>query len=233
MKKYVLEFYGKNFTLLVLNLYEYNLNSFEYYLNKKIKEFPKLFKKAPIILNILPYIKISDWILIKKLILFFKFKIIGFSNCENIKLKKYIISSGIPYFNISKKDFLYNIKNEKNKNKNNKFEKKYYKTITIDYPVRSGQKIYSKNSDLIIISNVSPGAEIISNRNIHIYGTLRGKALAGSLGDTSAKIFCKCCLPELISISGNYLLYDQIPKKNIGKSVYFFLKDNNLKVKKL
>ncbi|WP_343183878.1 septum site-determining protein MinC [Buchnera aphidicola (Ceratovacuna keduensis)] len=232
MNKYDLEFYGKNFTLLVLNLYKYNLKNFKKYFKKKIIEFPNILKKTPIIINIMFYMKISDWILTKKLILYFKFKIIGFSSCINIDLKNYIIDSGIPYLNIGKENFLPNVKKKSNKNINNIHNKKN-SSITINYPIRSGQKIYSKNSDLIIINNVSYGAEIISGKNIHIYGSLKGRAIAGSLGDLSAKIFCRFCYPELISIYNNYWLYDKIPKEFIGKSSYFFLKDNSLYVKKI
>ncbi|WP_343189780.1 septum site-determining protein MinC [Buchnera aphidicola (Astegopteryx bambusae)] len=232
MNKHIFEFYGKNFTFLVLNLYKYNLKYFEFYIKKKILEFPNILKKAPIIINIKFYMEISDWLLIKNLILSFKFKIIAFCECENFNLKNYIINSGIPYLNIIRNNFIFNIKKKKNKkykDKNNKFSK----TVVINNPVRSGQKIYAENSDLIIINNVSYGAEIISSRNIHIYGILRGKAIAGSLGDLSAKIFCKSCFPELIAIYSNYWLYDQIPKEFIGTSSYFFLKDNNLRVKKI
>ncbi|BGI51452.1 MAG: septum site-determining protein MinC [Buchnera aphidicola (Ceratovacuna japonica)] len=232
MNKYSLEFYGKNFTLLVLNIYKYDLENFTHYLKKKIREFPNILDKAPIVINIMFYMKISDWISTKKLMLLFKFKIMGFSGCFNTILKNYILNSGIPYLNIEKENFIKNIRKvdkKKLKNVNNKENN----TITISYPIRSGQKIYSKDSDIVIINNVSYGAEIISNKNIHIYGALRGKAIAGSLGDLSSKIFCKFCYPELIAIYTNYWLYDRIPKKIIGKSSYFFLKDNSLYAKRI
>ncbi|WP_343188927.1 septum site-determining protein MinC [Buchnera aphidicola (Chaitoregma tattakana)] len=233
MNKHILEFYGKNFTLLVLNLYRYNLKYFKNYLKKKIQEFPNILEKSPIVINIIYNIQLTDWLLIKDLVLFFKFKIIGFSGCKNNNLKDYIINSGIPYLNIKNKGFFHDLRKNSNKKYVNSCKDKYVKTITISYPIRSGQKIYSKNSDLVIINNVSHGAEIISNGNIHVYGILRGKAIAGSLGDLSSKIFCKICFPELIAIYSNYWLYDKIPKEIIGCSSYFFLKNNSLCAKKL
>ncbi|WP_343154600.1 septum site-determining protein MinC [Buchnera aphidicola (Pseudoregma panicola)] len=232
MNKYGLEFYGKNFTLLVLNLYKYDLKNFEIYFKKKIREFPNILKSTSIVINIMFYMKIPDWILTKKLILYFKFKIIGFSGCINCNLKNYIIGSGISYLNIGKSKFLPNIKIKNIKNEKDTIKNKN-ESITISHPVRSGQKIYSENSDLIIINNVSYGAEIISNGNIHVYGSLKGRAIAGSLGNLSSKIFCKFCYPELIAIYTNYWLYDQIPKKFIGNSSYFFLRDNNICIKKI
>ena len=74
----------------------------------------------------------------------------------------------------------------------------------IDVPVRSGQRIYAPNCDLIVTSHVSAGAELIADGNIHVYAPLRGKAMAGASGNTRARIFSLCLEPELISIAGVY-----------------------------
>lgn len=89
---------------------------------------------------------------------------------------------------------------------------------TISKPVRSGQRVYA-HGDLIITATVSAGAEIMAEGNIHVYGTLRGRALAGVLGDTSSRIFCKDLQAELLSIAGVYQLRDDIPKAMQHKSV--------------
>jgi septum site-determining protein MinC len=88
----------------------------------------------------------------------------------------------------------------------------------ITQPVRSGQRVYA-HGDLTITATVSAGAEIMAEGNIHVYGSLRGRALAGVLGDTSSRIFCKDLQAELLSIAGVYQLRDDIPKAVQHKAV--------------
>ncbi len=76
--------------------------------------------------------------------------------------------------------------------------------LVINRPLRSGQRIYARNTDLIVIGVVSQGAEVIADGNIHVYGPLRGKAMAGARGDTSARIFTTQLDPELLAIAGVY-----------------------------
>ena len=76
--------------------------------------------------------------------------------------------------------------------------------MVVNRPLRSGQRIYARHTDLIIIGVVSQGAEVIADGNIHVYGPLRGKAMAGARGDTSARIFTTQLDPELLAIAGVY-----------------------------
>ncbi|MBY0380069.1 MAG: septum site-determining protein MinC [Burkholderiales bacterium] len=99
----------------------------------------------------------------------------------------------------------------------------YNKTLMINNPVRSGVKIYN-DGDIIINTFVSNGAEIVASGNIHIYGELRGKVLAGSNGNKSAKIFVKDFNPELISIGGIYWVIDtKLPDNLLSKFVVISL----------
>ena len=77
-------------------------------------------------------------------------------------------------------------------------------TMVIDKPLRSGQKVYAKGCDLVVLAMVNQGAEVVSDGNIHVYAPLRGKAMAGATGNTQARIFSLCMQPELISIAGIY-----------------------------
>jgi septum site-determining protein MinC len=77
-------------------------------------------------------------------------------------------------------------------------------TMVIDKPVRSGQKIYARGADLVVLAMVNQGAEVVADGNIHVYAPLRGKAMAGARGNASARIFSLCLEPELISIAGVY-----------------------------
>jgi septum site-determining protein MinC len=76
--------------------------------------------------------------------------------------------------------------------------------MRIDKPLRSGQQIYAKGRDLIVMGMVNAGAEVIADGHIHVYGTLRGKAIAGARGNADAQIFAQVMEPELISIAGVY-----------------------------
>lgn len=77
-------------------------------------------------------------------------------------------------------------------------------TMVVDKPLRSGQKIYARGADLVVLAMVNQGAEVVADGNIHVYAPLRGKAMAGARGNTQARIFSLCLEPELISIAGVY-----------------------------
>ncbi len=90
-------------------------------------------------------------------------------------------------------------------------------------PVRSGQQLYAENRDLTVLTTVGAGAEVISDGSIHIYGTLRGRALAGAQGNTDARIFCREFHAELVAIAGHYRVLDDVPKELRGKAVQIWL----------
>lgn len=101
-------------------------------------------------------------------------------------------------------------------------------------PVRSGQQIYAKDGDLIVLAAVSPGAEILADGNIHVYGPLRGRALAGINGNTKARIFCQSLEAELVSIAGQYKISEDLQQQSGWRSgVQIALDDDKLAVKKL
>jgi len=76
--------------------------------------------------------------------------------------------------------------------------------LIVDKPLRSGQQVYARGRDLVVLSMVNPGAEVIADGHIHVYAPLRGKAIAGARGNTEARIISLCLEPELISIAGVY-----------------------------
>ena len=77
-------------------------------------------------------------------------------------------------------------------------------TLVVDKPLRSGQRVYARGGDLVVLAAVSVGAEVIADGNIHVYGPLRGRAIAGARGNTDARIFSTCLEPQLVSIAGIY-----------------------------
>lgn len=103
----------------------------------------------------------------------------------------------------------------------------------VSEPVRAGQQIYAKNADLVVLAQVQPGAELMADGNIHIYGTLRGRAHAGVGGDASARIFCRSMEAQLISIAGIYLVNDEIEQQFLGQPVQIGCQNETIVMERL
>lgn len=100
-------------------------------------------------------------------------------------------------------------------------------TMVVDKPLRSGQKVYARGADLIVMAMVNRGAEVIADGNIHVYAPLRGKAMAGARGNTSARIFALALEPELVSIAGVYRTTEQeLGPDVLGKPAQVRLSDD-------
>lgn len=97
-------------------------------------------------------------------------------------------------------------------------------------PVRSGQQLYAENRDLTVLSTVGAGAEVISDGSIHIYGALRGRALAGARGNADARIFCREFHAELVAVAGHYKVMEEVPEELRGKAVQIWLDQDQLKI---
>ena len=97
-------------------------------------------------------------------------------------------------------------------------------------PVRSGQQVYAENRDLTCLAAVGAGAEVIADGSIHIYGALRGRALAGAQGNEAARIFCREFHAELVAVAGHYKVLEDIPKDLRGKPVQVWLEGGQLKL---
>lgn len=103
-------------------------------------------------------------------------------------------------------------------------------TRVIDKPVRSGQQVYAENADLILLAPVSEGAEVIADGNIHVYSTLRGRALAGVKDNPAARIFCQRLEAELVSIAGHFVLNDTLREACWKKPAQIFLHNESIEI---
>ena len=97
-------------------------------------------------------------------------------------------------------------------------------------PVRSGQQVYADSRDLTVLGAVSPGAEVLADGSIHIYGPLRGRALAGAQGNEKARIFCRAFHAELVAVAGQYKVLEDIPRELHGKAVQVWLDGDELRI---
>lgn len=103
----------------------------------------------------------------------------------------------------------------------------------VDQPVRSGQQIYARDGDLVVLAAVSPGAEVLADGHIHVYGALNGRAMAGVQGDTNASIFCRRFNAELVAVAGHYQVSDNIGDDERGGPVRVCLRDEALTIEPL
>ncbi|HXP01898.1 MAG TPA: septum site-determining protein MinC [Luteibacter sp.] len=99
--------------------------------------------------------------------------------------------------------------------------------------VRSGQQVYARDRDLVVTAAVANGAEVIADGSIHIYGSLRGRAMAGAQGDESARIFCSDFRAELVAIAGHYRVFEDMPKEFEGQPVQCWLDNGKLMIARL
>ncbi|MNJ48196.1 Septum site-determining protein MinC [compost metagenome] len=107
-------------------------------------------------------------------------------------------------------------------------------TKIITTPVRGGQQIYAQGGDLVVVSSVSPGAELLADGNIHVYGAMRGRALAGIKGNTRARIFCQQLTAEMVSIAGQYKVSEDLRRDPLwGTGVQISLSGDVLNITRL
>ncbi|MBX9834152.1 MAG: septum site-determining protein MinC, partial [Burkholderiaceae bacterium] len=107
-------------------------------------------------------------------------------------------------------------------------------TMVIDKPLRSGQQVYARGGDLVVMAVVSFGAEVIADGNIHVYAPLRGRAIAGARGNTEARIFSTCLEPQLVSIAGIYRTTEtELPADVRGKPAQVRLEGEKLIIEPL
>lgn len=200
-------------------------------LQQKLAQAPGFFHQAPVVINVENAADIPDFVAIKQLFVELQLVLVGICGASG-ELKKAAHQAGLAALQLSK---------------NNKAAETASKAVPTPAPtpapvpvpvvmesklveqnIRSGQQIYVKGGDLIIKGTVGAGAEVIADGNIHIYGSLRGKAIAGAGGDSSKKIYCYNMQAELISIAGNYWLSESLQGEFWGKSTCISLQDGQL-----
>ncbi len=230
------EFKSSSFSVPVLSLASNDLVLIEQLLNEKIKLAPEFFKNSPVVIDLHEVNKkqfVLDFkdavMVVRKAGLF----VIGIRSGNEFQQSQ-AIELGIPV-NTAPTSEIKEIKiDSKNKQikapDDSEFIASDSTTVMITKPIRSGQRIYS-HGDLIVLAQVGAGAEILAEGNIHVYGSLRGRALAGVQGNTEARIFCSDLQAELISIAGNYKISDDIQGAISNTPIQIYLQKNTLIIK--
>ena len=235
----VLEFKSSTFSVPVLVLASDDLAVIEQQLQEKTSLAPEFFKNSPVLLDFqeinkrgydIDIVALTDTIRKAGLLP------VGIRG-GNVQQNKQALELLIPVYSMHSGSV--SVENKKQKTIVPVIETKTdvddidaYATATtlITQPIRSGQRIYAAG-DLVILSQVSAGAEIMAEGNIHVYNTLRGRALAGVRGNGEARIFCFDLQAELISIAGNYKISEDLDESVRNKPVQIYLQDQALIIK--
>ncbi|MBF0265428.1 MAG: septum site-determining protein MinC [Gammaproteobacteria bacterium] len=254
---------GSAFTLTVLQLFHNDLDCLQAELGEKVAMAPQFFNHTPVVIDLheLDEDQLDiDFIALKKIICSFNMIPVGTKGAVESQLPA-IADAGLAVLaeakhpaaksreehseQIEAKNQSASEQNqqqaleENNKNKQLTPEVEIktvnipQQTMVITHPVRSGQQIYAPNGDLVIKGAVGAGAEVLADGNIHVYGALRGKAMAGVKGEKSANIFCHQLESDLVSIAGIFALRDDIPPDNEGVANHINLVDERLVFNKM
>lgn len=219
---------GRLYTLTVLNMLSNDKSGFADYLSEVISKAPRMFEKTPIVLDV-SEIESGEFDL-----QFFCQTIraqglipVGIQGADAC-LQTIATASGLAILGAT--SLLDKPVKEASSDEDTRPQNtKRAKLVTV--PVRSGQQIVNLSGDLIVTSSVSHGAELLADGNIHVYGALRGRALAGIDGNREARIFCQSLDAELVSIAGFYRLRDDIQPPPGACQIY--LKDDHIHIEPL
>ncbi|MGL5048169.1 MAG: septum site-determining protein MinC [Shewanella sp.] len=218
MSKPSLELKGASFTLSVLHINSSDLHAVMTELDSKLAQAPQFFLGAPLVVNLsaiqhdsLNLSELKDLLISRQLV------IVGITDATTV-LSKQAKDLGLAIIKAGKQI-------------NPPAEPRQTKIVKQN--IRSGQQVYAKNGDLIIFGAVGNGAEVIADGSIHIYGALRGKAMAGAAGDTSAVIIAHSLEAELVSIAGQYWLAENLQQHSSDKSGCIRLNGESLMVESL
>lgn len=217
---------GALYTVMVLRLGEAGLADFERTLRTQIGRSPQFFANAPVVLDLKDSQGLSaagDFLELKRLLRNLDMVPVGVQNATRAQ-QDAAADAGLGTFNGA------SAHRRPAPSPPGRSGGNPSKSMLVTEPVRSGTQIYARGGDLIVLKSVSPGAEIIADGHIHVYGALRGRAIAGATGDSEARIFVRRLEAELVSIAGRYLVSDQIAAEHLGKAAQILMEDERIVV---
>ncbi|MBU1621020.1 MAG: septum site-determining protein MinC [Gammaproteobacteria bacterium] len=226
MSDHSFELKGSLFPLSVLYCQDLSAAAVKTQLQQKLAQAPAFFYRAPVVINVESATQAPDFEAIAEVFKELELVLVGVCGASS-ELKKAAQAAGLAALQLSKsKTPAKEVKEPETKAE--AVVAAVMETKVVEQNIRSGQQIYAKGADLVIRGTVGAGAEVIADGNIHIYGTLRGKAIAGAAGDNQKRVFCHKLEAELISIAGSYWLSDSLQGEYWGKSACIGLQDDKL-----
>ena len=227
-----IELKGSTFTLSVLHLTDMDPQQIKELLETKVAQAPQFFNFAPLVVNVERLESTPDFESLKEIIEREDFVLVGITGARDEATKVAAKAAGLAVMTAGKA-VVPSQESAPQPVEREKEEPMLTPTKVHHGNVRSGQQIYAAGGSLVIIGTVGNGAEVIADDSIHIYGSLRGRALAGARGNTQARIYCQELDPELVSIAGTYQLSDALPKEMNGQHVHVHLEQDKLIFEKL
>jgi len=226
---------GSVVTTFILELYQYSRENFTQQLKIKIQQAPEFFHQSPVVISLEKFESDAGDIDFSELVGLcrqFELQPMAFKSVDE-RFVSAIKSTGLAVLSdAASRATAKDVEIEPGVAVETVVAEKIISSTSkiITRPVRSGQQVYAEGSDLIILAQVSEGAEVLADGNIHIYGNLRGRALAGVKGDAGARVFCKNMEAELISIAGNFMLSDALRKLVWKQAAQVYLDEQTLHV---
>ncbi|TEW54375.1 septum site-determining protein MinC [Psychromonas sp. RZ22] len=234
-----------NFTLLVVNLDSETLSELAEELNKRRLMAPEFFAQTPMVVNIVKTSLNIDFLQLQRTVEEHGFILTGITGKVSKEQKQQANEHSIAVLHGSTRQVIKAVPATQVSEQLEEIVVPAEETDdVVDIPpsfvvsdvktkvhvgrVRSGQQIYAKECDLVINGDVGAGAEVIADGCIHVYGALRGKALAGAMGNTNAAIFCQTLQPELVSIAGVYKLSEALPENMWSTACSVSLDEQNM-----
>ena len=221
---------GALFTVMVVRAAMLRDPAFAYELAQQVERSPRFFQHAPVVLDLKGagnFIAAAEFIEARQLLHEHTLALVGVQNAEPAQLEA-AAAAGLASFAPTASQPSRRAPRPVAAVASAQPPRASARLVTT--PVRSGTQIYARGTDLVVTASVSPGAELIADGNIHVYGPLRGRALAGASGDTAARIFCSRLEAELVSIAGHYLVSEQMPPEQRGSPVQIALVDDQLTI---
>lgn len=226
---------GGLFTLTTLQIFTTDLDAIKEQLLSKIQQAPNFFQQAPVVLDL----KIAeqpnmalDFVALKQMLTGLKLIPVGIRNAGPEYLQSAMLS-GMAILRDTPDSRSHSTAESATKNpvtQNTHTTHKSSTTKIVTTPVRSGQQVYAPDGDLVIVNHVGNGAELIADGNIHVYGAMRGRALAGINGNQNARIFCQSLEAELVSVAGSYKMSEDIERQAWKIAAQIYIKDDRLQI---
>lgn len=234
------ELKGTTFTISVLHLSDGNPTRIRQLLEAKVAQAPQFFNCAPLVLNVERLEAIPDFEQLRELVESEDFVLVGITGARDEAMKTAAKAAGLAVM-VSGKSRKAEPEPTPPVPEPKPVEAAPVSPVPAPVeaskvhvgPVRSGQQIYAAGTSLVVLGSVSPGAEVIADDSIHVYGALRGRAIAGAKGNPKARIYCQQLQAELLSIAGTFQLSDALPAGVIQEPVHIRLDNEQLRIDRI
>lgn len=234
------ELKGTTFTISVLHLSDGNPARIRQLLEAKVAQAPQFFNCAPLVLNVERLEAIPDFEQLRELVESEDFVLVGITGARDEAMKTAAKAAGLAVM-VSGKSRKAEPEPTPPVPQPKPVEAAPVPPVPAPVeaskvhvgPVRSGQQIYAAGTSLVVLGSVSPGAEVIADDSIHVYGALRGRAIAGAKGNPKARIYCQQLQAELLSIAGTFQLSDALPAGVIQEPVHIRLDNEQLRIDRI